>query len=222
VFEVAYGIESVRRVPNLIEPEKIIALAASRAAARSDQKRFCVAMRLEPVKRVEILLQAAALLGANANWLIDIVGDGSQRQQLLALAHQLNIGDRVVFHGWQANPYPIIASATALVLCSELEGFSNSVLEAMVLRTPVITSFCSSDARHMISVGAALGFEVGDHEQLCRHLQAMIEQPDLARRLGDAGWDYARPHRVKEATRASDELLVSAAARRLRAKACRN
>jgi len=103
---------------------------------------FVFAGRLSPQKDPQTLLQAFALvLGAMPARLL-ILGDGPLRQELEAEAHRLNISGAGTFAGFQANPLPWIARASALVLSSRYEGFGNVIVEALACGTPVAATDC--------------------------------------------------------------------------------
>jgi glycosyltransferase involved in cell wall biosynthesis len=198
-----YGVDPkrARRLPNVVDPEQLRLLAASSNLPEQpgDVLSVCILARLRRIKRVDTLLKAAAGLPQHPPWRIDILGDGEDRAALETEAQSLGVGGRVQFHGWVQNPYPIISHASLLVLCSEYEGFSNSVLEAMVLRTPVITSMCTSDAREMCARGAALGFAVGDHLELRAKLELALTSKELRAELGENGWGFAQRHTIPSA-----------------------
>lgn len=68
-----------------------------------------------------------------------IVGDGPERDRLRALASELGVTDRVRFIGAVDQPHLalLIGAADLLVSCSEYEGISNVLLEALACGTPV-------------------------------------------------------------------------------------
>jgi glycosyltransferase involved in cell wall biosynthesis len=197
-----YGIDPkrARRLPNVVDPENLRRLAASgKLPAQLNVPSICMVTRLDRRKRVDTLLKAAAGLPWHLPYRIDIVGDGPERAVLEAEAGSLGIAARVHFHGWLHNPYPMVSHASLLVLCSEFEGFSNSVLEAMILRTPVITSLCTSDAHEMCARGAALGFAVGDHLALRARLEQALTSGELRAELSENGWRFAQRHTIPSA-----------------------
>jgi len=194
-----YGVERDRtvRITNLLDFDQLAARANLEAPWR-EAPVICMVARLDRMKRVDTLFRAAALLERDRPWRISIIGDGAEGSALKALADELGISDRIIFEGWRENPYPSIATADIFVLCSEYEGFSNSVIEAMALKTPVVTSYCSSDAREMCGQGAALGFEVGDYQGLHEQLRRLLEEPELSQQLIQTAWRYAHQHMVQE------------------------
>lgn len=206
-----YGVEQsrIRRIPNLVEPNQL--LRESRDVIEPDPTpSFCMATRLDKMKRVDTLLEAAAGLPAGLAWRIDIVGDGPHRSGFEALAVTLAIAERVRFHGWRKNPYPFMARARATVVCSTYEGFSNTVLESMALGTPVVTSFCSSDAEDMASQGAALGFPVGDHSALRVHLRRLLTDTACRAALVSTSARYIERHTVPSSILEYEALLRDA------------
>ncbi|WP_176489007.1 glycosyltransferase [Rhizorhabdus dicambivorans] len=68
-----------------------------------------------------------------------IVGDGPERDRLRALASDLGATDRVRFIGSVDQPHLalLMGAADLLVSCSEYEGISNVLLEALACGTPV-------------------------------------------------------------------------------------
>lgn len=65
-------------------------------------------------------------------------GNGPLKAALELKAQDLNLTDRIHFLPNQANPFPILTQAKALVMPSMIEGLPAVILEAMALRTPVI------------------------------------------------------------------------------------
>ena len=88
-------------------------------------------------KRQDLLLKAFAKL--DSRYSLTIIGDGVKREELEKLALSLNIKDRVLFLGYQKNPYKYIKASNILVLTSEYEGFPNVVLEANFCGIPVVS-----------------------------------------------------------------------------------
>lgn len=92
--------------------------------------------RLDPVKGVDTLIRAFRQV-ANPEARLAIVGDGSERAQLEAMA----AGDhRIVFMGYSKTPADWYRAADLLVMPSRNEPFSLVCLEAMACDTPLLVS----------------------------------------------------------------------------------
>lgn len=94
--------------------------------------------RLTAQKGVDILLRALTLLSPEI--MLDVVGDGAERDALKGLAGSLGVAGRVRWHG--ARPAGELANfyrrAAALVVPSKDEGLGLVAVEAQLCATPVI------------------------------------------------------------------------------------
>lgn len=96
--------------------------------------------RMVPVKNQALLLKAFARFAATRTADLVMVGDGSERPGLEALAEQLGIGSRVHFTGARRDVPALLASLDLFVLPSLSEGLSLTLLEAMAALRPVIAT----------------------------------------------------------------------------------
>jgi N-acetylgalactosamine-N,N'-diacetylbacillosaminyl-diphospho-undecaprenol 4-alpha-N-acetylgalactosaminyltransferase len=63
----------------------------------------------------------------------------------------LGLGGRVVMPGFSANPFPTLRRADFFVSPSNAEGFPNSLLEAMSVGLPVISTNCASGPSEVLA-----------------------------------------------------------------------
>jgi glycosyltransferase involved in cell wall biosynthesis len=100
-----------------------------------------VVARVEPAKDHDTLLHALALVrDRTPNLHLAVVGDGTQKERLTRLAHELGIGERIHFTGFRTDAAEWIASFDFTVLSSVKEGLSNTVIESMAAGKPVIAT----------------------------------------------------------------------------------
>lgn len=169
----------------------------------------CVAS-LVHMKRLDTTIEAFKLISGKTNTNLVIVGDGSARPSLERLVEKYQLRDSVLFTGSLSNPLGIIRSAEALIMSSEYEGFSNSMLEAMILGTPVITSRCSADVLEIEQLGAVLGFPVGDSACLANHMANILEDDNLVTDLRTAAFSYVERHGVAQSIKGYDRVVFGA------------
>ena len=62
---------------------------------------FMYAGNFGAAQRLDVVIKAAAILGKRNDYVIDMVGDGSKREELEALVRDNNLEENVVFHGNQ-------------------------------------------------------------------------------------------------------------------------
>jgi glycosyltransferase involved in cell wall biosynthesis len=118
-----------------------------------------------------------------------IAGDGPLRERLEARAsafHLLESG-RVRFLGHRDDVPRLLAAADLLVLPSRFEGLPNVVLEAMRFRKPVVATRAPGTAEVVVDQETGLLVPVGDRRVLAEAIRGVIENPDLARALGEGG-----------------------------------
>jgi glycosyltransferase involved in cell wall biosynthesis len=98
--------------------------------------------RLEPVKNYPMLLRAFALFAADFSkpTCLVLVGEGSRKSELEALAEELGITAQVRFLGMQYRVHEILPMLDAFVLTSLTEGTSISLLEAQASGVPAVVT----------------------------------------------------------------------------------
>ncbi|GGP22955.1 glycosyltransferase [Silvimonas iriomotensis] len=146
----------------------------------------------ESQKDFTSLLRAYALLVKDGiTEKLAIVGEGKSRLELQALAAELGIADRVVFAGFQTNPYVWMQHARLMVFSSKMEGLPNVLLEAMALGQLVISTDCPVGPREILAEGkAGLLVPVGDVAGLAHAMkQGLQDEPTRTALL-----DYAAQH----------------------------
>jgi len=105
--------------------------------------------RLVPNKNFAMLIEAYAQ--ATMSEQLFILGEGAERANLQALIARLGLEGRVHLPGFCANPYAVLKHAALFVLPSNAEGFPNSLLEAMTLRVPVVSTNCQSGPAEVLA-----------------------------------------------------------------------
>ena len=149
--ELTDGRVAIVTAPNGIDLKTIGAVVAA-----PDPADVVVVGRLLPHKRVDLLLEALAILrdrGRPATALV--VGSGPQLSSLEALSDALGLTDLVRFRedvGTQPLLYGVLKAARVAVFPSEREGFGIAVLEALACGVPVITTSAPDNlARHLVA-----------------------------------------------------------------------
>lgn len=108
-----------------------------------DRRLVVFAGELEPVKQVDRLLHALALLLPSVpDATLAVVGDGPKAQTLADLAAEHHLGDRVLLAGRRphAEIATWLAAADLFVLPSATEGLPLVIPEALACGTPVVAS----------------------------------------------------------------------------------
>jgi len=75
----------------------------------------------------------------------------NMKKKLIELCKCLKVEEKVLFLGYQTNPFKFFKKADVYVLSSVFEGFPNALVEAMAVGLPVIATDCSSGPREILA-----------------------------------------------------------------------
>lgn len=146
--------------------------------------------RLTYYKGFGFLIRALAALDRVE---LHVVGDGQLRRELLAMARELGIEDRVTFHGNldDADLARRLADCDCVCLPSteRTEAFGLVLLEAMAFGKPTVSSRVHGSGMTWVVDEDVTGLKVPprDAGALAKALERLRGDPALARRMGEAG-----------------------------------
>ena len=114
---------------------------------------------------------------------LEIIGDGILRPALQTWIKEHNVSDYVTLHGWQNNVVPFMLNWKAFVLSSLWEGLPCAVVEARMLKLPVL-AYNTGGINEVITPGAN-GFLYPQKEwkQLAQGMITLIQSPQLHQKL---------------------------------------
>ena len=140
---------------------------------RSDgqQKKFLAVGRFSPKhKGFDLLIQAFALFAKkNQEWILDIVGDGPEKDQLTRMIIENGLETRVQLHPFTNEIQAYYSSASVYVLSSRWEGMPLVLVEAMSHGLPIIASDIPTGQEVLGDFG--LFFKNGDIQELAQRLE---------------------------------------------------
>lgn len=142
--------------------------------------------RLHKQKNHALLLEAFADFSQQfPDYELHIYGQGELEQPLKAQAEQLHISKKVVWHGFCSDVREKIRDAAIFVLSSDYEGISNSMLEALSMGIPTISTDCPiGGARIYISPEkSGILVPVRDKKAMVEAMLRIASDEDLAERL---------------------------------------
>ena len=143
--------------------------------------------RLTEQKRVDRVIRLAAhLKNENKKVKIQVIGDGTLRDDLEKQAHELGVDDMVKFMGYIRNPYPYIKAADMLLSTSMYEGFSLVVGEAMALGTPVVATKTTGPTEILDASNYGLLCD-HDDESIHQAVVSMIDSLEMREKYSSKG-----------------------------------
>jgi glycogen(starch) synthase len=189
-----------RHLPDIVARSSVIyngldRPTISRSPLPCDPPRLLCIGRLSPEKGFEVALRACATLSQRFPAArLTVAGDGPERAALERQAVDSGVIGVVDFVGWVApTTVPALMNeATMLVVPSWTEGLPVVATEAAQMGRPVVATRVGGVPEVVLDGETGLLVEPGDSNGLAAAISALIEDPALARRMGEAA--YRRAH----------------------------
>ncbi|HEY4411410.1 MAG TPA: glycosyltransferase [Gaiellaceae bacterium] len=146
--------------------------------------------RLADVKGQRTLIAAIARLDATAVLVgRDLESGGAYENELRAEAARIGATDRVVFAGYRDDVPALLAGGDIFCLPSTAEGMPLVVLEAMAQARPVVATAVGGTPELVVDGETGILVPPGSVDALADALQALLDDPARAARMGEAGRD---------------------------------
>ena len=130
--------------------------------------------RLSKEKGYETLIHAVNLI-KDKTFVLDIIGDGEQKNNLKQLIKQFKLEHKIFLRGHQKDPAKYFKRADLYINCSFFEGFPNSVVEAISYYIPVVCSKSHGGINEILSNGkGGYFFDAGNHLKLANLISRFL------------------------------------------------
>jgi glycosyltransferase involved in cell wall biosynthesis len=159
----------------------------------SGPARVVMTGRLSPQKNHAGLLRALAGL-RHLEWVLELIGDGPARTDLIEMARTSGIEDRVHLLGARNDVADILGRADIYTLVSHWEGFPRSILEAMRAGLPVLATAVGGVAEAVQHGKTGFLVPHANDKELATRLEQLITDRALRQRLGVAGRQSYEEH----------------------------
>ncbi len=178
---------AVVKVPMPVGTEHIMPYEKARS------HRLVTIARLSRQKGIHHLIDACGILKSKRRvFTLDIVGDGTERENLQRQVRSLGLSSCVSFHGSVSHDRVahFLESAAMCILPSIDEGFGVVLLEALACGTPVIGSDSGGIREIIINDKTGLLVPPGDATSLAEAIVRLLSDKKLARKLAKTGHDF--------------------------------
>lgn len=138
------------------------------------RKKLLAVGRLSSEKQFTLLVNCFnELASRHPEWDLIILGEGPLRSSLESQVREIGLENRICFPGRAGNIGDWYESASLYVLCSQFEGFPNTLVEAMAYGLPVVSFDCDTGPGDIIRNGTD-GILVPDANS--KKLQAKLDE----------------------------------------------
>lgn len=181
LVEAGYPPSRLRMIPNAVD----LARFRAERRPRAGPARVAYVGRLRQVKGVAVLVDAWHLLAPRGEARLVIAGDGEERPALAAQIARLSLEGSVLLAGERADVPAVLREADVYVQPSFQEGMPNAVLEAMAAGLPVVATRVGGNEDLVTDGDNGLLVPPGSPAELARAIRRLVDDPALARRMGE-------------------------------------
>lgn len=182
--------QKITIVPNYVDTAQF----RPQPEIRLEKGRICYVGRLHPRKNLDLLIRAVAQTSGAS---LVIIGDGPQRESLVAEAAQLNAPVQFLGVVPQEQIALELNRSELFVLPSRAEGHPKALIEAMAAGTAVLGTNVTG-IREFIQHGQTGWLCRPDSASIQEGIQHLLTHPDLRMQLGHAAHVYATDHYALE------------------------
>jgi glycosyltransferase involved in cell wall biosynthesis len=209
--EAAIGFTRSEIVPLGTDPADF---PSRRPGERPWQGRLLMVGRVEPRKGFDIAVRALVDLPDDVTLRIVGTGDDRHRSELIAMARELGVADRLGFDGFVArhNLAAVYAESDALLFLSRWdEPFGLVPLEAMTQAVPVVAIRRGGAAEFLTDGLNCIEVPVDDPGAVSSAVRTLASDEGLRRRLVNAGLTTSAAYRVDRFASELEALHAAAA-----------
>jgi glycosyltransferase involved in cell wall biosynthesis len=178
--------------------------------------RLLMVGRVDPRKGFDIAVQALAELPDDVTLRIVGSGDSRHRNELIALAREIGVADRLTCDGGvrRSELAAVYAESDALLFLSRWdEPFGLVPLEAMTQALPVVATRRGGSAEFLTDALNCIEVPVDDPHAVAAAIRALADDEGLRRRLVNAGLTTSAAYRVDRFASELEAIHVAAASR---------
>ena len=189
VREILGGIE-LRRFETMSDTGLVVLPPPRDPPAVDGPVRLLFVGRLVRTKGLRDAVAALSQLSSSTRVVLDVVGEGADREASEAVVARLGLGDVVRFHGWQPRErvQDFYRAAHVFVFPSYREPGGNVVFESMGYGLPLVVSDRGGPG-HVVDDSCGIRVRPESPEQyareLARAISRLVDDAELRRRLGE-------------------------------------
>jgi L-malate glycosyltransferase len=188
--------EEVRVIRNAVDMDRFaVAGDRKRVVTEADDGKLIVLLgnMVSEVKGHAYLIEAArTVIAAFPQTRFVLIGDGPLRPEFVRQIRELGLSENFIFLGRRSDVPELLASCDLAVLPSLAEGLPNAVLEYLAAGLPTVATRVGGNVEIVEDGHTGLLVPPKDAGALAKAILRLLENPDLADALGQAGQNQVR------------------------------
>ena len=156
--------------------------------------KHCVALgRMVPAKDYPRMVRLwKEVVKEHPDWVLDIYGDGPEREHIQQCIEEAQLGDKICLHGNTKEVAKAYGEASIYLMTSRTEGFPMVLLEAMTMGLPVVAFDCPHGPRNIIRNGVnGLLIDMKDDKAYVSALTLLMDNAERRRLMGEKAHETA-------------------------------
>lgn len=124
--------------------------------------------------------------------------DAIYLENLKKMIAENNLEAAVKLLDFKENVYPLMNQADILLSCSRSESFGRTMVEAMLLKKPVIATEVGGAVELIREGHNGLFYQPGDYKQLADKIEYFMEHPEKIKEFGEKGYQFVKDNFTAE------------------------
>lgn len=133
-------------------------------------------------------------------------GDGGEEESIRTLIKDLDLLDHISLVGYVNNPQDYLASFDLFLFTSKMEGLGTSVIDAMTMGLPIVSTQAGGLVELVIDGETALAVPVGKPERIAERLYELLSNQQLQDTLSHGARKKAKSFEVSNMVKGTLEV----------------
>jgi len=178
--------------------------------AAADEKIISHISNFRPVKRIKDIITIFEKIQQKVKSKLILVGEGPEKEGAVMYAKEIGVKDKILFLGNSDEIHKILCHSDLFLLPSQTESFGLAALEAMAVRTPVIST--NSGGLPEVNVQGVTGFlsNVGDCEEMAKNAIYILEDAHRLEEFKENAYQNAKRFSIEKILPQYEEVYATA------------
>ena len=177
-----HSIKKILTIPNFINFYENKEKINKKLPKRFNKKKLLLSIgRLTHTKQFSVLIKIFAKISfKNKDWILAILGNGPEKNNLRKQIIKLKLQNKIFLIGWVSNTKKWFQKSQAFAFTSKLEGFPNSLQQAVFFQLPTISFDCKTGPSQLI-INNKSGYLIKNNNEVEyeRKLNLLLKNKDL-------------------------------------------